>query len=99
MNTKIAKALRKIARKMAKTPLSYISKGNSRKIVVDLSEPKLNNAITKFIDDKSVTPEDVSIMKEPKFLTHPGTTYVHPESERGMYKMLKKAHRQQQAAK
>jgi hypothetical protein len=85
MNSKTAKQLRKIAKSMATEPFSTKTLGNSKKFVL-VANP----------ENEGKGPEDVT-GKLPLVVYHAGSVMVNPNSEKGVYKQLKKAARQQRA--
>lgn len=85
MNQKTARQLRKLAKQMATEAFGTKTLGNSKKYVF-VANP----------ENEGTGPEDV-MAKPPLVLYHAGSVMVNPNSERGVYKQLKKAARQQRA--
>lgn len=85
MNQKTAKQLRKLAKQMATEAFSTKTLGNSKKYVLRANP-----------ENEGAGPEDM-LAKMPLVIYHAGSVMVNPNSERGVYKQLKKAARQQRA--
>jgi hypothetical protein len=88
MNQKIARQFRKLAKSMATEELKYGTLRNSKIFVPVKTYPQ--DQTVGLAGNLVLSSE----LKEPQYLFHQGTVVVNKASAKGIYKALKKAHRQ-----